>query len=448
MLYLEDYIELVEILPQELRDRFTEMRLLDLQSQNSLDQLQNKVNQFYQRAPSLSSEQREKEFNNILHEYNKPVVDSEEKINLATQIQEFLNKYTRKLEQDIQKFKLELEADNSGITEILEKRVTDSQQKENQRSNLLAARNKINSLKTLRTDQLVNSDKRLVNDRHSTSGGGSGVSSHHSSQSHLHQQQEYKYSVTQQSLHSGGTAATVGGTGHNSINYSLSNIGAGGMAITAAASQAIAATQQMKQGRRTASLKASYEAIHGAGSASDMSISKELAGAAQTAIAAIQDTHKKNKKKSSSGGAAASNLSMGTINMNNTSSALVSLMMETSSSNSKLHTSGASTSSAAADDLAQQGLVSGGAGTAGAGEEDMDQGYGPDEPRYCRCNEVAFGVMVACDSKNCPYEWYHCECVGIAPDNPPKGKWYCPLCLEKMAANKSSHGGSSRKHRK
>lgn len=63
---------------------------------------------------------------------------------------------------------------------------------------------------------------------------------------------------------------------------------------------------QMQQGRRTASLKASYEAIHGSGAAGgaggaggvapELSISKELAGAAQTAIAAIQDTHKKNKK--------------------------------------------------------------------------------------------------------------------------------------------------------
>lgn len=63
----------------------------------------------------------------------------------------------------------------------------------------------------------------------------------------------------------------------------------------------------MQQGRRTASLKASYEAIHsgtggGAGSGTggshghEISISKELAGAAQTAIAAIQDTHKKHKK--------------------------------------------------------------------------------------------------------------------------------------------------------
>lgn len=64
----------------------------------------------------------------------------------------------------------------------------------------------------------------------------------------------------------------------------------------------------MQQGRRTASLKASYEAIHSAGSstagtpggagthAHELNISKELAGAAQTAIAAIQDTNKKHKK--------------------------------------------------------------------------------------------------------------------------------------------------------
>lgn len=58
----------------------------------------------------------------------------------------------------------------------------------------------------------------------------------------------------------------------------------------------------MQQGRRTASLKASYEAINSAHSGSgignphELSISKELAGAAQTAIAAIQET-KKHKKQ-------------------------------------------------------------------------------------------------------------------------------------------------------
>lgn len=77
-----------------------------------------------------------------------------------------------------------------------------------------------------------------------------------------------------------------------SVSYNLGHIGAGGNAIAAAASQAIAATQQMQHGRRTASLKASYEAIN-TGGIHAAEFSRELAGAA---IAAIQETNKKHKK--------------------------------------------------------------------------------------------------------------------------------------------------------
>lgn len=35
----------------------------------------------------------------------------------------------------------------------------------------------------------------------------------------------------------------------------------------------------------------------------------------------------------------------------------------------------------------------------------------------------------------CPYEWYHCECVGIT--DPPKGKWYCPQCITTMKSRRS-----------
>lgn len=57
---------------------------------------------------------------------------------------------------------------------------------------------------------------------------------------------------------------------------------------------------QMQQGRRTASLKASYEAINSASTSfsrnTDIStINKELSGAAQTAIAAVQ-TQKRHRR--------------------------------------------------------------------------------------------------------------------------------------------------------
>lgn len=56
--------------------------------------------------------------------------------------------------------------------------------------------------------------------------------------------------------------------------------------------------------------------------------------------------------------------------------------------------------------------------------------YDPNEPRYCTCNQVSYGDMVACDNDACPYEWFHYQCVGIT--QPPKGKWYCPKCTASM----------------
>lgn len=32
-------------------------------------------------------------------------------------------------------------------------------------------------------------------------------------------------------------------------------------------------------------------------------------------------------------------------------------------------------------------------------EEDIDEPIDPNEPRYCICNQVAYGTMVACDNK-------------------------------------------------
>jgi hypothetical protein len=48
------------------------------------------------------------------------------------------------------------------------------------------------------------------------------------------------------------------------------------------------------------------------------------------------------------------------------------------------------------------------------------------EPRYCICQNVSYGEMIACDNPDCIVEWFHYECVGITQQ--PKGKWYCPQC--------------------
>ena len=56
-----------------------------------------------------------------LQDYYKTLEDAEEKVSLANQIYELVDKYLRRLDQELQKFKIELEADNAGITEILER---------------------------------------------------------------------------------------------------------------------------------------------------------------------------------------------------------------------------------------------------------------------------------------------------------------------------------------
>lgn len=60
-------------------------------------------------------------------------------------------------------------------------------------------------------------------------------------------------------------------------------------------------------------------------------------------------------------------------------------------------------------------------------EDDEDQTHQVlPEPRYCICNDVSYGDMIACDKENCPIEWYHLDCVGLKTI--PKGSWVCPQC--------------------
>ncbi|KAI0136652.1 PHD-finger domain-containing protein [Xylariales sp. AK1849] len=74
------------------------------------------------------------------------------------------------------------------------------------------------------------------------------------------------------------------------------------------------------------------------------------------------------------------------------------------------------------------------------GDEDMadhsdDNASGSDEEdeegkKYCLCQHVSYGDMVACDNPDCPYEWFHWNCVGLKSE--PQGRWFCPDCAESL----------------
>ncbi|KAL7750904.1 hypothetical protein RI367_003483 [Sorochytrium milnesiophthora] len=41
------------------------------------------------------------------------------------------------------------------------------------------------------------------------------------------------------------------------------------------------------------------------------------------------------------------------------------------------------------------------------------------EPVYCICRQASYGLMIECESGECPYEWFHLDCLGM--EKAPKG---------------------------
>ena len=72
------------------------------------------------------------------------------------------------------------------------------------------------------------------------------------------------------------------------------------------------------------------------------------------------------------------------------------------------------------------------ASEAGTEDEDMSGAGGEqeedesDDSKYCFCQRVSFGDMVACDNEECEFQWFHWDCVGIKEE--PVGDWLCPNC--------------------
>jgi inhibitor of growth protein 3 len=348
----------IEHLPGELRDRFTDMREIDLSVQNRVDSLGDRQKTFFAnctRKPKAGD--REEEYEKIRGEYKKVIEDSNEKINVAEECYGLVDRYLRKLDEELLKFKLELEADNRGITEILEKQSLEMDApatiplKENRLPKKI--RKQPQAVSMMPQHQQIAMDFMSPSIR-------------------LERGMDYDPSFGTASMSSVASSSNsmVGGpVGAQAAtpSFPLQHIGVGGNAIAAAASQAIAATQQLS-GRRSSSLKASFEAIHLGVQANEFSIGRELAGAAQAAIASTSfENHqpsvagptKKSKKKAPPPAAA-----IGSDLMNSPGGYLDVL----------------------------------GGGQDSSNGTDQEWSFDPHEPRYCICNQVSYGDMVACDN--------------------------------------------------
>uniref|UniRef100_A0A4W5LCW0 Inhibitor of growth protein n=1 Tax=Hucho hucho TaxID=62062 RepID=A0A4W5LCW0_9TELE len=424
MLYLEDYLEMIEQLPMDLRDRFTEMREMDLQVQNAMDQLEQRVNEFFVNAKKNKPEWREEQMGVIKKDYYKALEDADEKVQLANQIYDLVDRHLRKLDQELAKFKMELEADNAGITEILERRSLE-----------------MDSPSQPVNNHHIHSHTTVEKRKHTAQ------PSHHTTE-HV-PEKKFKSEALLSTLTSDASKENTQGCRTNSTtsasnnvysvnssqplaSYNLSSLpagpGAGAGAITMAAAQAVQATAQMKEGRRTSSLKASYEAIKN----NDFQLGREFSLTSRDTTGAYSTSALANtltQTLTPAGSAIASDSRGGRKTKGNTKSS----NHQSSSSSSSSSLSSCSSSSALAQELSQQASALPESET----NNQVDWTYDPNEPRYCICNQVSYGEMVGCDNQDCPIEWFHYGCVGLT--EAPKGKWYCPQCTAAMKRRGSRH---------
>lgn len=389
MLYLEDYLEMIEHLPNELRDRFTEMREIDLGVENQVDSLEARQKTFFAGASKMGESEREETYQKIRKDYKKVVEEASEKIHIGEECYGLVDRYLRKLDQELHKFQLELEADNRGITEILEKRSLELDLPSARPSSM-----KENRLpKRLKHTTIAHGPPGSLTDRGLT-------------------RVERKDDISS-------------GSG----TYPLQQMGSSGSAIAAAASQAIAATQ-LVPGRRSSSLKASYEAINLGVARDEFSIGRDLAGAAAAALSATTTDSagggppmKKQKFKTQKSQGGITGLG-GPLDVVGGS------LLEEIDPPGLVVDPGHVTPAAVPSPLPSPSPATLAQDSTPGTGSDHEWNFDPNEPRYCICNQVSYGDMVACDNEDCPYEWFHYPCVGITA--PPKGKWYCHPCTANM----------------
>lgn len=193
-------------------------------AKDAMDHLDDEVKQFFSSAKRMKQEARESEFNRIKTKYTSVLEDAEEKVNLASHMHELVDRYLRRLDQELDKFKNELEADNAGITEVLERRSHELDHVPSSGPNHV---------------------RRKVDPSYGSHffGSGNSVTSGSGNMS---------AALNDRGISNGGS---IGNSSAPITLYNANN------AIAAAASQALVATTQMQSGRRTASLKASIDAI-------------------------------------------------------------------------------------------------------------------------------------------------------------------------------------------
>ncbi|KAK9708271.1 Inhibitor of growth proteins N-terminal histone-binding [Popillia japonica] len=108
-LYLEQYLDSLEHLPIELQRNFTLMRDLDSRAQVLMKTIDAHADEYLRNQKNFTSEQTKEQLDKIQNLFNKAKEYGDDKVQLAIQTYELVDKHIRRLDSDLARFESEIQ---------------------------------------------------------------------------------------------------------------------------------------------------------------------------------------------------------------------------------------------------------------------------------------------------------------------------------------------------
>ncbi|XP_055934405.1 inhibitor of growth protein 4-like [Argiope bruennichi] len=106
--YLEHYLDSLETLPTELQRNFTLMRDLDTRTKDEVQNVDKICKEFLEKIDSLTDEEMAEETSKIRKMFKKAQDYGDDKVQLAMQTYEMVDKHIRRLDADLARFEADL----------------------------------------------------------------------------------------------------------------------------------------------------------------------------------------------------------------------------------------------------------------------------------------------------------------------------------------------------
>ncbi|XP_015931104.1 inhibitor of growth protein 4 [Parasteatoda tepidariorum] len=131
--YLEHYLDSLETLPAELQRNFNLLRDLDVRTFDEVRSLDKAAVEFLSNIQNLSDEQKSEITGKIRKQFKKALDYGDDKVQLAMQTYEMVDKHIRRLDADLARFEADLK--DKALNPIVNETDSNTHKKKNRKTN-------------------------------------------------------------------------------------------------------------------------------------------------------------------------------------------------------------------------------------------------------------------------------------------------------------------------